>query len=71
MTGYFIVNGFFLVFSLFCVGREGTDRSLNGEDARREPIGSQARGLSVKASRRPTQKKLFLMVFILILKQEN
>ena len=27
MTGYFIVNGFFPVFSLFCVGREGTDRS--------------------------------------------
>ena len=60
----FHCNGFFLVFPLLCVGRAGTDRRLNGEDARREPIGSQARGLSVKASRRPTQNKLFFLVFI-------
>ena len=30
MTGYFINNGFFLVFPLFCVGREGTDSRLIG-----------------------------------------
>ena len=30
MTGYFINNGFFLVFPLFCVGRAGTDRRLIG-----------------------------------------
>ena len=53
MTGYFIVNGFFPVFPLFCVERAGTDRSLSGEDARREPTGSQARGLSDKASDSP------------------
>ncbi|MFW5584947.1 MAG: hypothetical protein ACOCM7_07155, partial [Bacteroidales bacterium] len=28
VDNYFIENGFFLVFSLFCVGRAGTDRSL-------------------------------------------
>ena len=50
VDNYFIENGFFLVFSLFCVGRAGTDRSLRGESTRRK-LCFQARGLSDKASR--------------------
>ena len=63
VDNYFIENGFFLVFSLFCVGRAGTDRSLRGESTRRK-LCFQARDFSSKASRRPTQNKLFFLVFI-------